>query len=223
VPTRRRSSRASRVAESAVAVSEPPRSAAEAAGSRQEVAVVVAATVAVSATPAVPPESVPSAVDQAVVLEIPDDDAPPPGWGQWENWPAPAPEPAAGVLVVREDGCVVPRRPTHGVEASSSRAGLPAPNTAVMHLEQGREPAGAPPTYFNEAQAEQALWQELRDHRASLNNTLNESLRIHAGPTWQILKVRALVVEFEIFPSAFAPMRSRILPSLASRSPLTGA
>jgi hypothetical protein len=37
-------------------------------------------------------------------VEIPDDDAPPPGWGQWENWPAPVPEPAAGILVMREDG-----------------------------------------------------------------------------------------------------------------------
>jgi hypothetical protein len=58
---------------------------------------------------AVLPEPVPTTVDQAAVVEIPDDDAPPPGWGQWENWPAPAPEPAAGVLVMREDGCVMPR------------------------------------------------------------------------------------------------------------------
>jgi hypothetical protein len=43
-------------------------------------------------------------------MDVPDDDAPPPGWGQWENWPAPAPEPATGVLVMREDGCVMPRR-----------------------------------------------------------------------------------------------------------------
>jgi hypothetical protein len=93
-------------------------------------------------------------------VEIPDDDAPPPGWGQWENWPAPAPEPAAGVLVVREDGCVVPWRPTHEPKASSSRTGLPAPNTTVVRLEQEREPASALPAYFNEAQAEQALWQE---------------------------------------------------------------
>jgi hypothetical protein len=103
---------------------------------------VVAAIVAATTTPAVPPEPVPTAVDQAAVVEIPDDDAPPPRWGQWENWPAPAPEPAAGVLVVWEDGCVVTRWPTHGAEASSSRAGLPAPNTAVVRLEQEREPAG---------------------------------------------------------------------------------
>jgi hypothetical protein len=87
------------------------------------------------------------------MVEIPDDDTPPLGWGQWENWPAPAPEPVVGVLVVREHGRVVPRRTTHGAAASSSRAGLPAPNTAVVGLEQEREPASAPPVYFNEAQA----------------------------------------------------------------------
>jgi hypothetical protein len=172
-------------------------------GSHKEVASVVATTVAATAAPAIPPEPVPTAVDQAVVVEIPDDDAPPPGWGQWESWPAPAPKPAAGVLVVREDDCVVPRRSTHGAEASSSHAGLPAPNATVERLEQEREPAGAPPTYFNEAQAEQALWQEFRDHGASLNNALNEALRIHAGPAWQIFKVRALIVEFEVFSCCF--------------------
>jgi hypothetical protein len=129
-----------------------------------------------TATPAVPLEPVPTAIDQAAVVEIPDNDAPPPGWSQWENWPAPAPEPAAGVLVVREDDRVVPRWLTHNAEPSSSRAGLPALNTAVVRLEQEREPAGAPPAYFNEAQAEQALWQEFRDHGASLNNTLHEAL-----------------------------------------------
>jgi hypothetical protein len=32
---------------------------------------------------------------------------------------------------------------------------------------------------------------------------LNEALQIHASPMWQIFKVRALVVEFEIFPCRF--------------------
>jgi hypothetical protein len=63
---------------------------------RQEVTTVAAAAVAATAASTVPSMSVPTAVDQAAVVEIPDDDAPPPGWGQWENWPAPAPEPAAG-------------------------------------------------------------------------------------------------------------------------------
>jgi hypothetical protein len=195
-----------------VAASEPPRGAAEAVGSQQEVAAAVAATVEVTAAPAVPPEPVPTAVDQAAVVEIPDDDATPPEWGQWENWPAPAPEPAARALVVREDGRVVPRRPTHGAEASSSRTGLPDPNTTVVGLEQERELAGAPLTYFNEAQAEQALWQKFRDYGASLNNMLNEALQIHAGPTWQIFKVRAFVVEFEIFSCRF---RARAFSDLA--------
>jgi hypothetical protein len=89
-----------------------------ATGSRQEAVAAVAATAAATAASAVPPASVPTASDRAAVVEIPNDDAPPPGWGQWENWPAPAPEPAAGVLVMWEDDCVMPRRPTHGAEAS---------------------------------------------------------------------------------------------------------
>jgi hypothetical protein len=64
---------------------------------------VVADTVMATAASAVPLASVPTAVDQAPVVEIPDNDAPPPRWGQWENWPAPAPEPAAGVLVMWEE------------------------------------------------------------------------------------------------------------------------
>jgi hypothetical protein len=80
-----------------------------ATGLQQEATAAAAATTAANVAPTVPPGPVPTAVDQAAVVEIPDDDAPPPGWGQWENWPAPAPEPAAGVLVMREDGCVMPR------------------------------------------------------------------------------------------------------------------
>jgi hypothetical protein len=119
------------------------------------------------------------------MVEIPDDDALPPGW-QWENWPAPAPEPVAGVLVMREDDCVMPRQPTHGAEASSSRTGLPTPDVTMARPEQEWERVGAPPAHFNEVQAEQALWQVFRDHGASLNNTLNEALQIHGGPTWRV-------------------------------------
>jgi hypothetical protein len=54
---------------------------------------VVAATVATTVASAVPPAPVPTAVDQVAVVEILDDDAPPPGWGQWEDRPAPSPEP----------------------------------------------------------------------------------------------------------------------------------
>jgi hypothetical protein len=100
--------------------------------------------------------------------------------------------------MVREEGCVVPWWPTHGAEASPSRAGLPTSDSTVARLEQERERASAPPAHFSEAQAEQALWQ-FRDHGASLNNALNEAMRIHAGLAWQIFKVHALIVEFKIF------------------------
>jgi hypothetical protein len=62
-------------------MSEPQHGVAVATGSRQEVAVVVAATIAATAVSAFPPAPVPTAVDQAAVVEIPDDDIPPPGWG----------------------------------------------------------------------------------------------------------------------------------------------
>jgi hypothetical protein len=41
-----------------------------------------------------------------------------------------------GVLVTREDGCVMPRHPTHGTEASLSCAVLPVPNGAVTRPER---------------------------------------------------------------------------------------
>jgi hypothetical protein len=68
----------------------------------------------------------------------------------------------------------------HGAEASSSRAGPPA---------SGEERVDAPP-HFADAQEEQQLWEELRDHDASLNRMLNEALRIHGGPAWCVFQVR---------------------------------
>jgi hypothetical protein len=39
---------------------------------------------------------------QAMAVEIPDDDSPPPGWDQWVNFPVPSPEPQReGALVWR--------------------------------------------------------------------------------------------------------------------------
>jgi hypothetical protein len=55
-----------------------------------------------------------------------------------------------------------------------------------VHPEREGERAGAPPAHFVEAQAEQELWQELRDHGASLNRALNEALRIHCGLAWRV-------------------------------------
>jgi hypothetical protein len=40
--------------------------------------------------------------------------------------------------------------------------------------------------HFADAQEEQQLWEELRDHGASLNRVLNEALRIHDGPAWRV-------------------------------------
>jgi hypothetical protein len=93
---------------------------------------------------------------------------------------------------MQEDNCVMLQRLTHGAEASSSHADLPTPYVAVAHPEQEQGHAGAPPAHFDEAQAEQVLCQEFRDHDASLNNALNEALRIHEGPAWQVFQVRIL-------------------------------
>jgi hypothetical protein len=68
----------------------------------------------------------------------------------------------------------------HGVETSSSRVGRSAPG-------EGRVD-GTPA--FADAQEEQELWGELRDHGAALNRALNEALRIHGGPAWRVFQVR---------------------------------
>jgi hypothetical protein len=57
---------------------------------------------------------------------------------------------------------------------------LARPDVAVAHPEQEQGHTSAPPTHFDEALAEQALWQEFRDHDASLNNALNEALQIRS-------------------------------------------
>jgi hypothetical protein len=97
---------------------------------------------------------------------------------------------------MREDGCVMPRHLARGAEASSLRAVPPAPDGTVMCAEREREQASALPSHFNKAQAEQALWQEFCGHGASLNNALNEALRIHGGPAWRVFQVRVLSVGF---------------------------
>jgi hypothetical protein len=66
----------------------------------------------------------------------------------------------------------------HDAEASSSRP--PA---------SGEECVDAPPPHFADAQEEQQLWEELRDHGASLNRVLNEALRIQGGPAWRVFQV----------------------------------
>jgi hypothetical protein len=66
-----------------------------------------------------------------------------------------------------------------GAEASSSRAGRSAPGEGLV---------GDPPA-FADAQGEQELWGELRNHGAALDRALNEALRIHGGPAWRVFQV----------------------------------
>jgi hypothetical protein len=82
VPTRRSSPRAPPV--SATATGEPPRDTAMARRPQREGTMAAAATEAATAVASAPPTPVPTAGDQAVV-DVADDDAPPPGWGQWVN------------------------------------------------------------------------------------------------------------------------------------------
>jgi hypothetical protein len=80
----------------------------------------------------------------------------------------------------------------HDAEALTSHTALPAPDPAVAHPEQGPRRADAAPTHFDEAQAEQVLWQEFHDHGVSINNALTEALRIHGGPSIWLFEVSAL-------------------------------
>jgi hypothetical protein len=50
---------------------------------------------------------------------------------------------------------------------------------------------------------EQELWEELRDHGASLNRALNEALRIHGGLAWRVFQVHGRV---SVFCVPFPPL-----------------
>jgi hypothetical protein len=115
----------------------------------RQVATVTAATTATAVTaPSTPPAPAATGSPRAAVVEVPDDDVPPPGWDQWASLPASAPEASTGVLVVCDDGGEALGCPTDGVGASSSHAGHAA------RLGQEQEHASAPPAHFVEAQAE---------------------------------------------------------------------
>jgi hypothetical protein len=118
----------------------------------QQTASVTAATIGV-AVAALPTSPAPAAAGspRVVVVEIPDNDVPPPGWDQWVSPPASAPEASAGALVAQGDVGSALRGPADGAGASSSRVGT------LARLEQEREHADAPPAHFIEAQAEQEL------------------------------------------------------------------
>jgi hypothetical protein len=152
---------------------------------------------------------------QATAVEIPDDDVPPPWWDQWGSLPMPAPEPQAGALVRRWDSHMVVGGPRRGVEASSSHT---AP------LGSGEERVDEPPPFFADAQEEQQLWEELRDHGTSLNRVLNEALRIHGGPAWRVFQVRCycffpLVLLFSVLISRDAALIGFRLLAAGARAP----
>jgi hypothetical protein len=194
------------------------RPAATAARVQQEEAAAVVITTVAAVVLSTLLAPAPAGSSRAMAVEIPDDDVPPPGWDLWASLPTPAPAPQTGALVRRWDGCMVAGRPGRGTEASSSRAGLPAPGGPAVSSGQGREHVDAPPPHFAEAQAEQELWEELRDHNASLNRALKEALRIHGGPAWHVFPVRGrlsvsatlpLFVAFAlVFPSSGAHQSS---------------
>jgi hypothetical protein len=121
----------------------------------------------------------PAGGSRAEVVEVLDDDSPPPGWDQWASFPTRSPEPQEGVLVRRREGHMVAGDRGLGAEASSSRAGHPT---------QVEGAAGDPPA-FADARGEQELWGELRSHGATLDRALNEALRVHGGPAWRVFQV----------------------------------
>jgi hypothetical protein len=188
---------------------------------QQVVAALTAAMTMAVTSPSIPPAPAPVDDSQAAVVEIPDEDTPPPGWDQWGNLPEPAPEPPTGVLVVRADGGVAPGRPADGAEASSSRAVFPASDGAVARPEQERESADVPSAHFASAQEEQALWQEFRDNGASLNRALNEALWIHGGPAWRIFRVSDFSPGFVVFSLCFFRICTPPDPRLLSPCPST--
>jgi hypothetical protein len=124
--------------------------------------------------------SAPASGSRAVVVEVLDDDSPPPGWDQWVSFPTLSSESQEGALVRRRDGHMVAGGQGHGAEASSSRAG---------HSAQVEGIADDPPA-FADAQGEQELWGELRSQGATLDHALNEALRVHGGPAWRVFQVR---------------------------------
>jgi hypothetical protein len=114
-----------------------------------------------------------------VVVEIPDDDSPPPGWDQWVSFPTLSPESQEGVLVRRRDSHMVQE-----AEGTVPRPLLPA---LAAPLRKRGALTVRPPSPTTE---EQELWGELRDHGAALNRALNEALQIHGGPAWRVFQVR---------------------------------
>jgi hypothetical protein len=139
----------------------------------------------------------PASGTRAVVVEVSDDDSPPPGWDQWVSFPTLSSESQEGALVRRRDGHMVAGGRGHGAETSSSRTG---------HSAQMEGIADDPPT-FADAQGEQELWGELRSHGATLDRALNEALRVHGGPAWRVFQVGHRCSFSSFLVSARLPLR----------------
>jgi hypothetical protein len=60
-----------------------------------------------------------------------------------------------------------------------------------------------PRALLDEAQAEQPLWQEFRDHSAPINNTLTEALRIYGGPSFWLFEVSVFFLIRGLFLVSF--------------------
>jgi hypothetical protein len=120
----------------------------------------------------------PAGGSRVEVVEVPDDDSPPPGWDQWASATL-CPGSQEGVLVRRREGHMVAGSRGHGAEASSSCTG---------HSARVEGAIGDPPA-FADAQGEQELWGELQSHGATLDRALNEALRVHGGPAWRVFQV----------------------------------
>jgi hypothetical protein len=114
--------------------------------------------------------------------------------GRARSHQPPRPWRGGGGLVARSDTSAALERPADGVGPSSLRAG---PST---RLEQGQEGADAPPAHYLDAQTEQGLWEELRDHGASLNR----ALWIHGSPHVAHLPGQLNFVEFRDSYPAFS-------------------
>jgi hypothetical protein len=76
-----------------------------------------AATEAEAAAPAEAAQGPAPAGGSRVVVEVPDDDSPPPGWDQWTSFPTLSPESQEGALVRRREGHMVAGGRGHGAEA----------------------------------------------------------------------------------------------------------
>jgi hypothetical protein len=82
----------------------------------------------------------------------------------------------------------------------------------LVMWEQGLRGTDAPPGHFDEAQAEQALWQEFRDYGAWINNVLIEALRVHGGASFRIFQV---CVSRRIRGPFSRSLFARVFPDLA--------